>query len=530
LREKAREFVRDLALGCISSVLLYLSHYPANLSFIAWVALVPWFVLISRRSPGRAALILGISGYVHFLLSISWIGVVTYSGLFTSCIILAGFAALFGWLYSYATGRLRIPVALAGPVLWVAVEYARSNFFFLAFPWVLAGHSQHAVLPLIQIADITGVFGVSFIVALLNAAIAQGLLFFIFKAGTLRRLIAAGAVAAGVLALTLGYGFWRLGALKWEEGPAILVVQGNVPQELKEASFKEIETLGREMKQEHIKLSTEVFRQPAQLVVWPETMWPGFLLTDPEGFAQIAELARQANAHILIGTQRYVFENGPKRRNSAVLITPRGRTEARVYDKIFLVPVSEYVPLADVLVFIKFIISQMLPYEAEPLTHGASMEVFDAAGSKFSVVICFELSLDWLVRKARNAGADYIINISNDGWFAGSAELDMAVVHGVFRAIENRMGVVRAVNTGISCFIDPAGRATVLEVKGKRKQVPGVIHGRVGLAGQKTVFSSVGGLFGQLNLLLGAALALYMCIGFVQARLGRAGKFTRKMS
>ncbi len=415
-------------------------------------------------------------------------------------------------------------MALAGPVIWVAVEYARSNFSFLAFPWVLAGHSQHANLSVIQIADITGVFGVSFLILLVNGAIAQAVIFLRFKEGDFRRVKLGAAVAAVLLALNFLYGFWCLGAAKWEEGPNVLVVQGNYRQDIKEESFKELETLGRQMKRDHIELTAGVFENPAQLIVWPETMWPGFLLADPPGFAQISALARQTNSHILIGTQRFVFEDRPRRRNSAVLITPEGRAGKGVYDKMFLVPVSEYIPFEDSLPVIKFILNQMLPYEAESLTHGTTMEIFDVAGAKFAVVICFELSLDWLVRGARNAGAQYVINISNDGWFTDSAELDLALGQGVFRAIENRMGVVRSVNTGISSFIDPVGHVNLLEVDGRRKQVSGTLHGRVALGGAKTLFTKWGNWFGFLNLLCAIAVVVYGCACFLRARRGGSGK------
>ncbi len=515
------QFLKDWGIACISSVLLYLAFYPANLSFFAWFAMAPWLVVVSRREPLRAGLISLAAGFVHFALAISWIGVVTYTGLVLSALILAAFACLFGILYSYSVRRLNIPVILAGPVLWVAIEYARSNFSFLAFPWVLAGHTQHAVLTLIQIADVTGVYGVSFVILLVNSAIAQAFLFKKYREDSFRKVIISGAAAVAVVVLTLAYGAVRLGTLEWREGPTLLVVQGNVPQDLKEESFKQLETLGRKMKSDHIELTARVFEEQADLIVWPETMWPGFLFTDAPGFAQISAIAKKTGAHILIGTQRYVLDGTMKRRNSAVIITPAGRTLAAVYDKMFLVPVSEYVPLEDIIPAFKFAVSQMMPYESETLTHGTSLDVFEVAGAKFSVSICFELSLDWMVRRARNAGAEYLINISNDGWFTDSAELDLALGQGVFRAIENRMGVVRSVNTGISCFIDPSGKVDILEVGGMRKQVSGTLRRRVPLAQGSTIFMTAGNWFAMLALLCAAAVALHAC-GALFARKLRA--------
>lgn len=531
MKERNKRFLIDLGIVCISSVVLYLAYYPANVSFFAWFALVPWLVVARRCSPWRAALLSLLAGYLHFALSISWIGVVTLTGLFAASAILALFACAFGWLYSYSVRNLNIPVAAAAPVMWVAMEYARSNFFFLAFPWVLIAHSQHASLSIIQIADFTGAFGVSFMVVLVNAAIAQALLTLFLSEGSRRLAYASGAAALLVLVLAYSYSLGRLWSIKWEEGPRVLVAQANIPQDLKEETLRDLERLGRQMKRHHIELTREAFKKRADLVVWPETMWPGFLLADPTGFAQVAALATQTRAHILIGTQRYVFEDEPRRRNSAVLITPEGRAVSRVYDKMFLVPVSEYTPLAETLPLLRYIITRMLPYETEPLTHGRSMEVFDVAGAKFSVVICFELSFDWLVRAARNAGAQYLINISNDGWFTDSAELDLALGQGVLRAIENRIGVVRSVNTGISCFINPLGKVTsVVEVDGDCKQVSGTLYDRVALGGGRTAFTVVGNLFALLNLLGAIAVAVYACVGLVK-RVGILRRiFTQKFS
>jgi len=523
LNEKMRNFLKDFGLASISSVALFLAFHPADISFLAWVALAPWLAILALREPGRAFLIGISSGFLHFLLSLHWIGVVTYAGLAVSAVYSSVFIGLFALLYSYSARKLRIPIPIAGPVIWVAVEYARSNFFFLAFPWMLAGHTQHEFLPVIQIADLAGVYGVSFVLVLVNSVIAHAFIYWRLKRGSLKSVLKWSAAAIAVLAGVITYGFWKINCVTWEEGASILVVQGNVPQDLKEESFKDLEILGRKMKRDHIELTREVTSKPTDLVVWPETMWPGFLHADPEGFAQISALAKQTNTFMLLGTQRYVFNGGSKRRNSAALITPDGKIEG-IYDKMFLVPVSEYVPLENALPFLKFTVSQMIPYESESLTHGEKMAVFDVAGSKFSVLICFELSFDWLVRRAINEGADYIVNISNDGWFRTSAELDLALSQGVFRAVENRTGVVRSVNTGISCFIDPLGRKKILEVDGRRKQVAGTLHGKVALRAGNTLFTRMGNWFAALNLLLAAAVALHAGIRAVRRKRMAASK------
>lgn len=421
-------------------------------------------------------------------------------------------------------------MVVAGPVIWVAVEYMRSNFFFLAFPWVLAGHSQHASLSLIQVADITGVLGVSFLIVMVNSAVARAFIFWRYREGSLRNVAVSAGTAVVLAALALGYGAHRISAYSPREGPRILVVQGNVPQDLKEQSFKELETLGEQMKQDHIALTARVFKEPADLIIWPETMWPGFLFTDPAGFAQISALSAQTGAHILIGTQSYVFDEGSQRRNSAVVITPEGRADPNIYDKMFLVPISEYIPLESGLPVVKFIVSQMLPYESESLTHGTRLHVFEVAGSKFSVNICFELSIDSLCREARLAGAEYLVNISNDGWFTDSAELDLALGQGVFRAIENRMGVVRSVNTGISCFIDPLGRVELLEVDGRRKRVSGTLHRRVALSAGETVFTAWGNWFGFVNLLAALAVTLHAIWAFAKSKLATPVKIRENFS
>jgi apolipoprotein N-acyltransferase len=511
--------VRDIIVACISSVLLFLSYHPADLSFLSWFALVPWFYTLIDCSPRRAALVSFCAGFLFFLAGLWWISIVTFIGLIVACVILSAFTALFGFLASCAVQRLRVPVIAAFPLLWVALEYARSNFFFLSFPWLLLAHSQYDNIRLIQVCDILGVFGLSAIIAFANTLIARFAHRIVTRTGSLSRLAVSAVVFTALILLSLLYGNYRVHSIKLEEGPKVFVVQGNIPQDLKEESLRNPGESAQKIISDHLALTAPALAERVDLIVWPETMYPKSLLLSGDDLLLFSQIAKDSGASMLVGTQHCEVESTRTRRcNSAAFIRADGSVCGR-YDKMFLVPVGEYIPLENVLPLLGYAISKLYPYEYESLSEGEEMKVFPLNGRySFACVICFELSLDWLVRKAHLAGAQFIVNISNDAWFLGdkwwqgSAELDLARSHAAFRAVENRIPIVRAVNRGISCVADPLGRIKDFAVKGKRKNVEGAFTATLSLCRESPPFLTLGNLFACVCLLAAAAVAVIALI------------------
>ncbi|MBM4037942.1 MAG: apolipoprotein N-acyltransferase [Planctomycetes bacterium] len=568
----------------LSAVVLRLSYPVPGLWPLAWVALVPWFLVLREASGRQAFLGSWVMGLVAAGLGLSWQYLVTVPGGAGLTLYVSLYYVLFGLLVRSAMRRLRAPFLVAAPVVWVGCEYLRS-FFLSGFPWLFLGHTQFPFKALVQVSDLFGAYAVSFVLAASNAFVGEVARAW-WRGELAWRRVAWGAAFVALLAGgMLGYGAWRLATLEIREGPLVGIVQGNVPQSIKNELTKEsiAKIVG-----EHEAL-TRRLPQGLDLVVWPETMVQ-LSLNRPEQAlvqehrAKIAALARRLGCPMLIGahaeigldivfgaaadatvqrvTDREITIGGrsyelpdyaepetgemPLRRilvregqrvregeplveyeslvhNSAYLFRPGAMpTRADRYDKMHLVPFGEYMPLGGLLWFLK----QVVPY-GKGFSPGVLREPLALDGARFGVLICFESAFPYITRdyvvRPEGAGADFLINISNDGWFQGSHELDQHLAVCGFRAIECRIGIVRSVNSGISCIIDPAGRVRemVRDERGRSKLISGTMVGRVPLRQGLTFYARHGDLFAGACLLLTAGVVLFALAARVRARLRR---------
>jgi apolipoprotein N-acyltransferase len=259
--------------------------------------------------------------------------------------------------------------------------------------------------------------------------------------------------------------------------------------------------------EKYFNLSKQIFGEEIDLLVWPETMVPGLLNIDPALTGRkidersqelVKSLAIQAKSNLLMGgTAIGLAEDGQRFYNSAFFYNKEGKFIRR-YDKIHLVPFGEYTPLKSIFPFL----ARLVPYEVG-LSSGRERTIFEldtVRGNKyrFGVVICYEDTVAPLVREFKKGGADFILNITNDGWFRDSAELDMHLTIMVFRAVENRVGMVRAANTGISSFVSPVGEIYAEFSKdNKRREIEGVLISKIILQekGGNTWYTSCGDVF-----------------------------------
>jgi apolipoprotein N-acyltransferase len=353
-------------------------------------------------------------------------------------------------------------------------------------------------------------------------------------------------------ALTLAYGFWRLSQPATRPGPVVASVQTCVPQDIKvQARLRQIEELEERMVRDQTDL-TAAARDGARreglkidLVVWPETMVPGiqnreFLEADLAArlkdadlvevfgylqqrsriyWKQIRETARAAGAPVLFGAHAVLIEGayslpgggyltrGP-RHNAALLVGPESEPYAagHLYAKSHLVPFGEFLPFRESWPWLHERLLDFTPYKYEySLTPGAPDQapfVLPWAGgeARFQAPICYEDAMPSRIREmvrsddpARPKAVDFLVNISNDGWFNGSIELDQHLNLCVFRAVENRVPIVRSVNTGISALIDPLGRIQkVVEKDGRRRWVAGQIVGPLTLDRRVAFYTRAG--------------------------------------
>jgi apolipoprotein N-acyltransferase len=453
------------ALAAGSGLLLAASFPVIEFPLLAWIALVPLLLALKGQTPKKGFWLGGISGIVFFAGTIHWVtNSVHYYGnipvipasLIT--LLLAAYLALYPALFAAAVVRIGLhrPTLLfiAAPAIWTALELART-YVFSGFPWSLLGYSQYKTLPVIQIADITGVYGVSFLIVLVNTAVAGIILD--------RRKIAGIAAATLLMALVLGYGYARLSA---PDGPGritISVVQGNIEQDKKWDPAYQQETI-----QVYKKLTREALLQKPDLVIWPETSTPFYFLgKDPKESrftTDLREFVKENGVPLLFGSPTYEIRQ-PKTvilRNSAFLLSNDGEVAAR-YDKFHLVPFGEYVPLKSVLFFVEKMVQAVGDFAAGNAYTVMSVPAPGSAPpvATLSTVICYEIIFPDLVRKFVGRGAGIVTTITNDAWFGRTSAPYQHFSMAVFRAIENRVPVARAANTGVSGFIDAKGQVLV---------------------------------------------------------------------
>ena len=371
-------------------------------------------------------------------------------------LLLAGYLALYPAVAALVTSILVVRAGAAGlfiaPAAWVATEFLR-GYLFGGFPWVPLGNSQVTVLPVAQLASVSGVYGLSLLVAFVSATIAYAMV----SHGRSR--VASVTAMALVLAAIAGWGTWRIAdGAHTREGTPIRVglVQGNIEQTLKWRADQ-----ARMIFTTYIAMTRDVVRRGAQYVIWPESSTPFSFEADPVGQLALRDLAREVQVPILFGSDQAVpnLSAGPAveetHYNAAFQLAPDGTTSA-VYRKIHLVPFGEFVPMADWLTIFPPLVQSLAGFA--PFTAGDSMVMLPVGRHLSSTAICYEVVYPSLVRDAVIGGSELLTTITNDAWYGHSSAPFQHFEMAAMRAIEHGRYMARAANTGISGVVDPYGR------------------------------------------------------------------------
>jgi apolipoprotein N-acyltransferase len=476
-----------------SAVLTALAFPRTDWSLTPWVLVTPLLV-VAILTPPRAAFWWGLLyGGVFFLVLLRWLNFTfrVYSTIpgplvLLPTILLAGYCAFWlggvGWAVSRLAARWSIGWALMlAPFFWVAGEWLRGHLLG-GFPWGTLGYSQYLQLRVIQIAELTGVHGVSFLIVAVNAALAGCLLL------SWRRAV-AGAVAAGVLvAATLLFGGARLHDGTTRPMTRVTLMQPSIEQPLKWEPRHTTETLSI-----YFALTRQAAAERADLVVWPETASPTVLRQDPRLVASLTAVAAELKAPLLIGSID-VEGNPPRFRNTAFVLNDQGIVGR--YDKIHLVPFGEFVPFSRLIGFVR----GWAEFIAE-LEPGTRTVVFQGPPAPYGVVICYEGIFPDLVRDFVRDGARLMVNMTNDGWFGRTSGPEQHLSMYPLRAVEHRVSVVRAANTGVSAFIAPTGQI----IRRMNLYQRGLLTETVPLRVGKTLFTRLGDWPGLLSLAAAAA-------------------------
>jgi apolipoprotein N-acyltransferase len=520
-----------IILSLLSALLLILSFPTFDISYLAWFGLVPLFLAIRNQSLKSTLGLSFMSGMAFFMGVFFWINAVQGVTLLHYLIMglyLGLYFFIFGFFLHILHQRDRFPFIITGPALWVCVEYLRSHVGAFSLPLALLGHTQHQNLPLLQMASFTGAYGVSFLVVLVNSAIADLIEYWIEKRrlkenktlkqvqgdkqGYFHKSTGYNPVYRGIIVVAIVAILWVAGYLSLPLTPSgksisVSVVQGNISQEIKwKREYREHIISKYEL------LSEEASKSKPQLIVWPEASTPGFILGDKALGQRMVTMTQRFNTYLLAGSAEYPkFGKKPiklQSGNTALFFSPEGKVIGQ-YLKIRLVPFGEHVPYEGSIPWPEFLVSKGMNSDLA----GTELVLFGVDGIKFGTLICSEMMYPELSRGMVKKGAEFLVNISNEGWFGKSSFPYQFLSVCVFRAVENRVNLVRSTNTGISCFIDPYGRILAKIVKeGQDIFVEGTLSREIRLLAAGTFYTRHGDVFAYGCIVFTVGLVIWLLI------------------
>jgi len=501
-----------LFLSLLSSAILIITFPPFNLGVLAWTGLAPLFLAIRWRSPWIGFIFSGTCGIFFFLGLSTWILSISRYSIYHHALLiiyLGLYFGIFGLTFNFISLRRGFTYALyTAPFLWVSLEYTRSNMSFLSLPWALLGHTQYKYPDIIQVAALAGSYSISFLIVMVNAALAAIIsvisphsrvsrgfcTHLFFKKATLPLL----SIAASITLLSLLYGNVITSRPLTGKRITISAIQGNIEQEKKwDPQY------AQEIRNIYASLTNKASANRPDLILWPETATPGSIDRDPNLFGWLKEIAREAHTYIVLGSAQYrKFEktdgNAFKYLNSAFLVSPNDtRSLFQQYDKIQLFPFGEYLPYRNVIPWNLINVSSINEYVA-----GKEYTVFEHPDFRFAVTICWENMFPALCREFVKRGAQFLVNITNEARFGKTPAPHQFLAISVFRAVENGVYIIRCANTGVSCIIDSHGRIVkrLYNEEGQDLFVRGILQGTIIPMESKTLYLCKGYLFPILSI------------------------------
>ncbi len=466
----------------VSGIALSLAFPPFDFSWLSWIALAPlctalWLAPRRIRGPGSrlarlraigrtpGPLLLGYTtGLAFFLLTFRWLIEVTGLGWFLLCLYLALFPAFWAWFVgsalrpAHADGFLgslaNLRLALASASAWVAFEWLRG----LLFAWNGLGVAMHANAPFLQLASLTGVGGLSFLLAWTNVIAAATVIRFAREigAGRLRPHFDFTSTMAMIVG-TFSFGLFILNGTPFDPARVTLhvaAVQPAIPQAHKFDLAYENSVFEQLKRFTDFAIATE-----PDLLLWPEAATPQGVFFSQRDHDFMREIAGRGKFNFLLGSLDYEFADNTQRAdfNAAVILLANGG-DAHVYRKVRLVPFGEFIPFRHAFPLFAWIAGDQVPSDFSAGTEVGLFEITQPAPLKLAPLICFEDTFGEFARQPVLRGAHVLVNLTNDGWFNRSAGAEQHLVQSVFRAAENRRPLLRCANTGVTCFIDEFGR------------------------------------------------------------------------
>ncbi len=531
--ERARTYAAIDARGVLAgllaawAVLSWLIYPPINGWLLAYLAPAPLVLVAARGESTRTVAVLTyLAGVIWWLVAARWLTDVTVGGYIALAFYLGLYPLLFVMITRSVHRRMRLPLFIVTPIVWVAVEWLR-GVMLTGFPWFGLGHSQPTVM--IQIADLAGAYGVSFVVAMVAGLIVDLLTQPLVRPGPRKKrinpIIQVGLLTTGIaVGGSWAYGLWRMGQDVTGPSLRIAVVQTDVPQSNKLNPTDEQDQANY---QAMLDLSERALAEDPDVIVWPETMLPrpindeSYRLFADVGsgglwqsyrehlvaFAATHHVSMIVGGHAVTGwsvardvaSGRSFYQPG-ERFNVAYLVDPNTGV-ADWYAKVHRVPFGEYVLFEEALPFLADWLRVLAPVPGYSLTPGSGFNLLrvSTGGDVWAVgaPICFEDVFGYACRRMVYVGgekrADLLVNLTNDGWYPGTSQPVQHEQIARFRCVENRVPMARAVNRGVSGFIDSAGRVIeTVEVDGERQLVAGVATAALTADERRTLYGRIG--------------------------------------
>ena len=484
----------------ISAILIGLSQQPIGLGWLAWCSLIPFIFVLNRVNEIRHFIIAGlIWGFVYYLVAIYWlannIGTTPFIGMLSMlsavlyctlniiliCLVIKIIKNYFNEKWYWFL-----------PVVWTSVEYVRHMDMLTGGPWTSLANTQLDYLTLVQNAEVTGIYGISFWVVLINILIYHYLVY-PYKNNFIKLMI-------------IFFFPWLTGMLL--EGRLVFDVSKPLETAIIQPNIKLSQKWKPNAVRENIQVlideSKSAVNNATDLIIWPETATSGYILQGNDYYLKLIQKSLK-NSKLISGIPYYV-DIGQDRQyfNSAALIEFDG--VKNIYHKMELVPMGEYVPLSDF--FPKL---NNLNLGQGNFTRGTDFVIMDVEGVKCATMICFESTLPTLNRNFVNVGAEVLIYVVNDGWYETPPQPQQHAKQVIFRAIENRRPVLRCANTGVSMIVDPMGNIShELSLNEKGKLEATVMPQNI-----ITFYTRHGDIFAQLNVVI---LLLLVFIGLIKRK------------
>ncbi len=523
---------------------------PFDHAWLCWIALTPllaaiWFSGANRRRRWPRDLLLGyIAGLAFFWTVFFWLRTVTVPGLILVGFYMAIYFAVWGWFcgllrpaepssvfdsvrkpwlssgpnesplsrspWLRSTNNLRLAFLLSSA--WVTQEWLRS-LVFSGWGWNSLGTALHGQLALIQVCEFTGVAGLSFLVAFTNVILLATARRFILETQVrpMRPHYDLTLTMAAIVGV-MGFGVHSLQIRRPTENVNVALVQANIPREQKFSP-----EFAQKIFDQFTRLSAPALATNPRpdLLVWPESSMPGPVLEDEQSYRFVMDFSASAQTDLLLGT---IEQDETHVYNAALLVSEAGQY-VQIYRKVHLVPFGEYIPGRHIIPFLARVVGDQVP---DDFAFGKDHTVFRLTNNNVQVapLICFEDTIGDLTRQFVLRGANLLANVTNDGWFLRTAASRQQLANAVFRCVETRRPMVRAANTGVTCFINEFGRVTqtLLDENGSQF-TEGVLMSEVAVptSGELTFYVRHGEAFAYACAAV-AALTLFYIVAYAKRR------------